>query len=138
MSIEGLTALAVFGLAWLVRRSRWEAAAMAAWLLATAGALILQRPMWPRHHWSLVLWPLAILGGVAVGAAVHWARSSRTTVDNRRPGARPEGFTRRTSGPMLGRGAIGLGALALVVWALALPVRALVYNSPPSREPARP
>jgi 4-amino-4-deoxy-L-arabinose transferase-like glycosyltransferase len=61
----GLTALAAFGLLWLSSRAPWRAGAMTAWLLATVAALVFQRPMWPRHHWSLVLWPLSVLAGVA-------------------------------------------------------------------------
>lgn len=68
-----LVALGLLGLAWLARRPerRADAAALALWLAATGHALITQRPMWPKHHWSLLLWPLAILSGLGLGALLE-------------------------------------------------------------------
>lgn len=73
-----LVALGLLGLAWLARRPerRADAAALALWLAATGHALITQRPMWPKHHWSLLLWPLAILSGLGLGALLELGRAA--------------------------------------------------------------
>ena len=64
----GLLILASFGLIWFLVRRRGEAILIGAWFALTCAALTFQRPMWPKHHWSLVLWPLALAAGLAVGA----------------------------------------------------------------------
>jgi len=104
----GLTALAAFGLVWLARRRPADGAAMAVWCAVTGMALITQRPVWPKHHWSLVLWPLAVLAGVGVAGIVGMVRDVRV--------AWRAGGVRR-----LCPGRRGLAAgLALAVWLAAL------------------
>jgi len=84
----GLTALALFGLLWLARRRPADALVMAVWCAVTGLALVTQRPMWPKHHWSLVLWPMALLGGVGLAAIGALARDlAGDWAGRRRPGA---------------------------------------------------
>ncbi len=112
----GLTALALFGLAWLTRRGRADAAVMGLWCAVTGLVLITQRPMWPKHHWSLVLWPLAILAGVGVAGLVDL---TRLAVAGSTSGWRAIRAADPPPQPVIGWGLAG--GLALVVWLAALP-----------------
>lgn len=73
----GLSVLAVFGLFALGRRRRPDSLVLAAWLALTCLAIVGQRPMWPKHHLSLVLWPLAVLAGIGVGELLALTRQPR-------------------------------------------------------------
>lgn len=105
----GLSALALFGLAWLARRRPADAVVMAAWCAVVGLALVTQRPVWPKHHWSLVLWPLAVLAGVGVAGLVDLVRGAWAA--------------RRAGGehPLRLGAWVLAGAVALVVWLAALP-----------------
>ncbi len=66
----GLTALAGLGLAALLRR-RWHVGGLfLVWLGVTVVSLVNQRPLFAKHHFALLLYPLAVLAGV--GAASAW------------------------------------------------------------------
>jgi hypothetical protein len=117
----GLAALALFGLAWLARRRPADAAVMAAWCAVVGLALVTQRPMWPKHHWSVVLWPLAVLAGVGVAGLVDLVRGVlRSDGEGEIGGAgtTPEDGRGRAMRP---RAWLLVGALALAVWLAALP-----------------
>ncbi len=112
----GLTLLAAAGLAWLARRRPADAAVMTAWCAATGWSLVTQRPMWPKHHWSLVLWPLGILAGVGLAAAARAAIGGWRLPWRRRGG---EGG----GGPARARRAAGMAAGTAVVaaWLATVP-----------------
>lgn len=132
----GLTLLAAAGLAWLARRQPTAAAAMGAWCAVTGWSLITQRPMWPKHHWSLVLWPLAILAGAGLAASAGSVAGGLRRI-RRRGGPRPLANDRaidpmkkggpdpaRESGgspPAARAGHAALGGLALAAWLATTP-----------------
>jgi 4-amino-4-deoxy-L-arabinose transferase-like glycosyltransferase len=63
----------IAGLVLLARYARVAAVALAAWALAAAAAVFAQHPVWP-HHVAAVVPPLAIGGGIALGALIDAAR----------------------------------------------------------------
>ena len=64
-----LTALAGLGLAALLRR-RWQVGAiLLVWLGVTVVSLVNQRPLFAKHHFALLFYPLAVLAGIGVATA---------------------------------------------------------------------
>ncbi len=66
----GLLALASYGtISLLLKRSR-SVLIIISWLILTLVILVTHSPLW-RHHFILLLFPLAILGGVAISQIWH-------------------------------------------------------------------
>ena len=65
----GLAALAGLGLLALLRR-RWQTGVvLLVWLAVTVVSLVNQRPLFAKHHFALLFYPLAVLAGVGVATA---------------------------------------------------------------------
>ena len=72
-----LAALAGLGLAALLRR-RWQSGLiLLAWLAVTVVSLVNQRPLFAKHHFALLFYPLAVLAGVGVATAWTTLRRPR-------------------------------------------------------------
>ncbi len=117
----GLVILAAAGLAWLARRQPTAAVAMGAWCAVTGWSLITQRPMWPKHHWSLVLWPLAILAGAGLAASAGTVAGGWRGI--RRRAGPPRLADDRPIDPMKKGNPrhAALGGLALAAWLATTP-----------------
>lgn len=61
----GLLALGLYGIIPGLRKRRQETLIVLAWLFVTLVALLIRSPMWPKHHLVVLLFPLAILAGIA-------------------------------------------------------------------------
>ncbi len=61
----GLLALGLYGIIPGMRKHRKETLIILAWLFITLVALLTRSPMWPQHHLVVLLFPLAILAGIA-------------------------------------------------------------------------
>ena len=62
----GLLALGLYGIIPGMRKRRKETLIILAWLFVTLVALLIRSPMWPQHHLVVLLFPLAVLAGIAV------------------------------------------------------------------------
>jgi 4-amino-4-deoxy-L-arabinose transferase-like glycosyltransferase len=62
----GLLALGLYGIIPGMRKRWKETLIILAWLFVTLVALLIRSPMWPQHHLVVLLFPLAILAGIAV------------------------------------------------------------------------
>lgn len=71
---RGLSLLAIYGAAVLLKKHLSSASIIVAWLVLTLIALLTHSPLWPKHHLILLLYPLAVLAG---GAISHIANGSR-------------------------------------------------------------
>ncbi|MEO8083029.1 MAG: glycosyltransferase family 39 protein [Ardenticatenales bacterium] len=71
-----LIAPALAGLVVGVRRKRDAGVVVAAWLALTVIALLLQNPLWPKHHFLALLVVLAPLAGVGIEWAVGAIRDA--------------------------------------------------------------
>ena len=67
----GLAALAALGLLLVVVRRPWTGAVTLAWLALTVLSLVNQRPLFAKHHFALLLYPLAALAGLGLAQAVE-------------------------------------------------------------------
>lgn len=103
-----LVAPAAAGLAVALRRRPAAGRIVAAWLAATVAALLLQNPLWPKHHFLALLVVLAPLFGVGLA----WAVATLAAAVRRHGGARP------SEGPA-GAAAARLAAALVVAAALA-------------------
>jgi hypothetical protein len=68
----GLLSLAIYGGLLLIARRSMGAIVTISWLMLTAVTLLAHSPLWPGHHWTVLLPPLAVLGGIAI--ADVWGR----------------------------------------------------------------
>jgi hypothetical protein len=98
----GLSALAAYGLVTLAWRRSRAGLVIGFWLVLTIVALLTHRPLWAKHHFSLLLFPTACLAGIGVNDLI--GPPSRLVLSSRR----------RTET----RVALGLIALAICVWRL--------------------
>jgi len=61
----GLLALGLYGIIPGLRKRWKETLIILIWLFVTLVALLVRSPMWPKHHLVVLLFPLAILAGIA-------------------------------------------------------------------------
>ena len=66
----GLSALAAYGLVTLAWRRSRAGLVIGFWLLLTIVALLTHRPLWAKHHFSLLLFPVACLAGIGVDGLI--------------------------------------------------------------------
>jgi len=64
---RGFLPLAIYGALLLVMKRSVGAMAVIGWLILAAGTMLIYSPLWPGHHLIVLLPPLAILAGVAMG-----------------------------------------------------------------------
>ncbi len=77
VAVPGLVVLGVAGAVWLAITRRALGAALVAWIVLAAGAVISQRQL-AGYHFLLLVPPLAVAGGIAVGEALGGLRSLRS------------------------------------------------------------
>lgn len=80
-----LVAPALAGLVVGLRRRRDAGVVVAAWLALTVAALLVQNPLWPKHHFLALLVVLAPLAGVGL----EWAGAAVITAARALRGPRP-------------------------------------------------
>jgi len=76
----GIAALGFCGLWVTVLRRRPAGLLMGAWLAAVLAVLLIRSPMWPRHHLSVLLYPLGIVGAFAFEALGDAVQSRKVSL----------------------------------------------------------
>jgi len=71
----GLLSLAIFGGLLLLAKRCAGGMIIISWLILATAGLLTHSPLWPHHHLIVLLLPLAVLGGVAIGDV--WDRLRR-------------------------------------------------------------